>query len=373
MTLPLEEELNHIIRAEDFLAGGAVVVVQDNRITYAKGFGKAHLGHGERPLTPDTIVSIMSIAKSFTALSLLKLVEEEKLHLDAPVAGYLPHFQTTAPSDSAVITVRQLLSHTAGFAGDLGIGNSLCLNAFEYRALDDVKEQFGITEEILQGIHSRSDVTKYLEHVTLANPPGTEWNYCTDAYIIAADLFEQVSGQSWDTYMEETLFPALKLDRTTLLASNVLSDDDHASYYTSNESALRHSILPVPSRKDIYASPFPVNPLAAPMGFLYSTARDLGTYMCSYMSERPFLSPAMKELMLMPVWHWDEETGYALGWGIQQKENHRIVEHGGGSLGVSAYMCIVPEENIGVIVVSNHDQTPTQNICYQVLDLLLQS
>lgn len=94
--------------------------------------------------------------------------------------------------------------------------------------------------------------------------------------------------------------------------------------------------------------------------------------MSSYMRELSYLSQPMIDEMFEPVWQFDGETGYALGWGTRRKENLTIIEHGGGFPGVSAYVCMIPSDRIGVAVVSNHDGTPTQKIGNQMLDLLLQ-
>ncbi|ACT01541.1 serine hydrolase domain-containing protein [Paenibacillus sp. JDR-2] len=348
-------KIENSINPEDFLVGGAVVVVKENQVIYEKGFGLARVGLHERGFTPDTIVCVMSIAKSFTAAALLTLVEEGRLDLADPLVHYLPYFQTTEPELSGLITVKQLLSHTAGFGGDLGIGDLVAPNAAELAFYDQLTRQVGMPDSLLRQIQNREDITRLIRKITLADQPGTNWNYCTDAYIVAADLFEKVSGQSWEGYME-ALFLVLQLNRTTLNAENVTQDDNHASYYSCKTGD--SNILP---------SPFPVNPVAAPMGFLYSTANDLGRYLNAYMSDRPFISPALMEKMFEPVWLFDSNEGYALGWGTSMEKGYSVMEHGGGYQGVSAYLCMVPSEKLGIIVLSNHDQTPTQNICYRVL------
>ncbi|WP_211745838.1 serine hydrolase domain-containing protein [Paenibacillus sp. Marseille-Q4541] len=371
MRLTLEEQLNHVIRPQDFLVGGAVVVVKDSQVMYGKGFGKARIGENERDFTPDTIISIQSISKSFTAASLLHLVEKGMLELDAPVVQYLPYFQTTEKRISNTITVRQLLSHTAGFAGDIGIGYLLCTNAKKFREFDEVKKQYGVTDSDLEKIKNREDITKFFKSVPLSHAPGTDWSYCTDAYMIAADLYEKVSGQRWDKYIEDVLFKKLDLKRTTLHAENIYKDENSALYYCSNQEILHHVTKPNLDM-DVFECPYPINSLGAPMGFIYSTANDLGKYLSSYMSEAPFISQAMMNPMYEPVWHFDRETGYGLGWGTREEGNLLIIEHGGGFHGISAYVCMVPSERLGVVVVSNHDETPSQEICYTVLDTLLQ-
>ncbi|OXM17092.1 serine hydrolase domain-containing protein [Paenibacillus herberti] len=371
MVTSLETQLDQVICIQDFPVGGAVVVVKDNQVLYGKGFGKSRLGVNERAFTTDTIVSIQSISKSFTAAALLQLVEKGLLELDTPLVKYLPYFQTTDKLLSNSITVKQLLSHTAGFSGDLGIGNLICPNASDFNVFESLKAHYGITDSILQSINKREDVTKYFTSIALSHPPGSNWSYCTDAYIIAADLFEKVSGLQWDEYMDDVFFKRLKLNRTTLHVEKVQQDEDSAQYYSETDNTL-HNIIKRNSNMDVFETPFPVNLLGAPLGFIYSTANNLGRYLSSYMSEHPFMSQTIIDRMYDPVWQFDNESGYALGWGTRRVESHTFIEHGGGFPGVSAYVCMAPSERIGVVVVSNHDKTPTQKICYKVIDTILQ-
>lgn len=370
MVVTLEKQLDHAIGLQDFPVGGAVVVIKDNQVLYGKGFGKSQLGKNERAFTTDTIVSIQSISKSFTAAALMQLVEKGLLGLDTPLVKYLPYFKTTDKLMSNSITVKQLLSHTAGFPGDIGIGNLISPNAPEFKVFENLKSHFGITDSILQSINTREDVTKYFTSVDLSNPPGSNWCYCTDAYIVAADLFEKVSGLNWDEYIENVLFKHLKLDRTTLHVDRVHQEEDHAKYYTSTDNIL-HNVIKPDANMNVFESPFPVNLKGAPMGFIYSTANNLGRYISSYMGEHPFISKFMIDRMHKPVWQFENESGYALGWATRRVGNHVFIEHGGGFPGVSAFVCMAPSERIGVVVVSNHDETPAQKICYKVMDLLL--
>lgn len=371
MTASIINRLNHCINLKDFLVGGAVTVIKDNQAVYQRGFGKARLGLKATDFTPDTIVCIMSLAKSFTAAALLRLADEGHIDLDTPLRKYLPYFRTTDRSKSDLITVKQLLSHTAGFAGDLGIGDLLSTNAHEFVWYDRMKKKYGITNSVLRSIHKREDVTKYVEAVSLTQQPGCSWNYCTDAYIIAADLFEKVSGQSWDEYMELIMFKEINLTRTTLSASKVQQDEEHACYYTSVVNSLSDGQRNE-NGSEVSDSPFPVNPLSAPMGFMYSTASDLGSYMSAYMREDPFMPRHLIDLMFEPVWQFDPEEGYALGWGTSKENGYNVIEHGGGFQGVSAYLCMVPSEQLGVVVLSNHDKTPAQQVCYKLLNTVLQ-
>jgi len=368
----LEEKLEQYLSTceNKFPVGGAIVISINHKMIYAKGFGKARVGEDAIDFTPDTMTSIQSVSKSFAAASIMKLVEDHHVSLDAPLIDYLPYFQTTDKKMSDQITVKQLLSHTTGLPGDLAIGNLISPNRHEFTAFNALKSQFGITDDDLEQIHTPEDVTKYIRNVKLESEPGTTWSYCTDGYIIVADLFEKVSGQRWNDYIENELLPKLNLDRTTLNEQKAMQDRNRASYYTNEGDELLNKIQP-DVNMDVYCTPFPVNPIGAPMGFIYSTAKDLTTYLSAYMKEDAFLSRESLEAMTEPIGKIDDEASYGLGWATWSNNGHQVVEHGGGFIGVRCNISMVPELGISIVVLSNHDQTPAYHICKDIVDLLL--
>lgn len=353
-----------------FPVGGAIVISIDHKMIYAKGFGKARLGEDAIDFTPDTMTSIQSVSKSFAAASIMKLVEDNLVALDAPLVDYLPYFQTTEKTISDQITVKQLLSHTSGLPGDLVIGNLITPNRHEFTAFNALKSQFGITDDDLKRIHTPEDVTKYLRNVKLENEPGTSWRYCTDGYIIVADLFEKVSGLRWNDYIENDFLPKLNLHRTTLNAEKVMQDHNSASFYTNERDVLVNRIQP-DAQLDVFRTPFPINPIGAPMGFIYSTAKDLTTYLSAYMKEGTFLTRESFEAMTEPIGKIDDEGSYGLGWATWINNGHQVVEHGGGFIGISCNISMVPTRGISIVVLSNHDKTPAYQICKDIVDILL--
>src|SRR5699024_6907666 len=140
--------------------------------------------------------------KSFTATSIMQLVEQGLIELDAPVSRYLPYFKIKNEALTQQLTVRQVLSHTAGFPGDFWIASlqdrnlaRLMQQAPEYHS---ILEQF--PEDVLNTINNREDVSKYFSNAQLLYEPGQGWHYCTDAYVIAADILrseERRVGKVW--------------------------------------------------------------------------------------------------------------------------------------------------------------------------------
>ena len=368
----MDEKLEQYLQAceNKFPVGGAIVISINNQIKYANGFGKARLGEEAIDFTPDTLTSIQSVSKSFAAASIMKLVEDNLVSLDAPIVDYLPYFQTSDKKISDQITVKQLLSHTSGLPGDLVIGNLITPNRHEFTAFNALKAQIGMTDDDLEQIHTPEDVTKYLRNVKLESEPGTTWSYCTDGYIIVADLFEKVTGLRWNDYIENEFLPKLNLDRTTLNYQKVMQDPNSASFYTNEGDTFVNKVQPDVQR-DVFLTPFPINTIGAPMGFIYSTANDLTTYLSAYMKEGALVTSESLKAMTEHLGIIDEEGSYGLGWATWNNNGHQVVEHGGGFIGINCNISMVPDLGISIVVLSNHDQTPSYHICKDIVDLLL--
>lgn len=351
--------------------GLSVAIVKDADIIYSKGFGHSRIQPVNQPIDGDTVMSIQSISKNFMALSIMQLVEKSLISLDRPVVNYLPYFRTKNKEQSDTITIRHLLSHTAGFPADLGIANMIAPNIKEIfsdtptefqEALDD----YNLTEEEIKSIQTRDDVTKWFKKVGLEYPVGMGWNYCTDAYVILADLFEKATGYNWETYLRDEILTPLNMNRTTSDSHIVEKDNNSARYYLG---------------KDKVETPFPKNQISAPIGYMYSTANDLGKYIQFHLEkESKILRSDLIEEMQNPVhlvseeWRFGSDVrSYGLAWFTDIYREHRIVEHGGGQLAVRSLMTMVPELNLGVVVLLNFDGTIHHDICKKIIDVFIDS
>lgn len=161
---------------KDNLEGAAVLLMRDNRVIYKRSFGKYNV---------DTVVPIASASKLLASSTIMTLVDEGKLALDAPISKYLPKLT----SEAANITLRQLLSHTSGLPGQ-----HRCLNNNSI-ALEECVDQ--IFEKGL-----RTD-------------PGKEFSYGGVSYQVAGRLAEIASGKSWNSLFEEKIRRPLNMTKTT--------------------------------------------------------------------------------------------------------------------------------------------------------------
>ncbi|MEU7909611.1 serine hydrolase domain-containing protein [Microbispora bryophytorum] len=184
-TESVDRYVRDYIRRTD-LPGAVVTVVKDDRVVYAAGHG--HTAGGEA-ITPDTPVPLASLSKSFTALAVLRLADEGRIDLDAPVRRYLPEF-TMADARAEKITVRQLLQQTSGMS-------DRTFPELTLPAPDDLKSAVAM-----------------LRTAPLAAAPGTRMIYHNPNYAVAARLAEVVSGTPFADFMAATVFTPLGMTST---------------------------------------------------------------------------------------------------------------------------------------------------------------
>jgi len=173
----------YLSRLAPFGFSGAVLVAQDGRVVLQKGYGLANR-ESRTPYTADTISTIGSITKMFTAAAILKLEMQGQLHVEDPIAKYLPD----VPSDKSAITIHQLLTHTAGLRADYGGRDS-----------DPV---------------SRDDLVKLVLTTPLASAPGARHEYSNEGYSLLGAIVERVSRQSYEQYLRENILKPAGMNDT---------------------------------------------------------------------------------------------------------------------------------------------------------------
>jgi CubicO group peptidase (beta-lactamase class C family) len=182
----LDVELGKLVHGEE--PGLAICVASDGSITNLSARGVADLEH-KIPMTVDTPVYIASVAKGFTAVAILKLVEEKRLSLDDHLNALLPGL----PAYLEPVTVRHLLTHTSGIP--------------EYD--DAFASKPGLTN---------ADVMSFLRaHSSLVAPAGSKWSYSNAGFVLLAEVFAHVSGESLDAYLTKKIFQPLGMANTFIL------------------------------------------------------------------------------------------------------------------------------------------------------------
>ena len=301
--------------------GVSVALVDNAEVVWAQGYGYSNEEAGT-PVTGDTIFQVASISKSITAWGVMRLVEEGKIDLDAPVAQYLTGW-SLPPSefDQSAVTVRRLLSHTAGLAPWNYPGTLL-------------QETPPAMVDLLSGTSSG-------EAVHLDRQPGERGQYTNGGYLILQLLVEDVTGEPFADYMQRAVLLPLRMQHSTFQGSPVIASSLATGYQISGRPAEQRQY-----------------PEAA--GGLYSTASDIATWLAAGMSAsnaasagRNVLQPQTVDLMYAPV-PVTAKNNNGLGVVVETlPDGKRMILHSGDVEGWRGQYTAIPDLGSGIVVLTN--------------------
>jgi CubicO group peptidase (beta-lactamase class C family) len=313
------------------IPGLGVGIVHENEIVYAKGFGVQSL-ETRAPVTPDSIFCTASIAKCFVASAVMQLVEQGKLHLDAPLVQYLPYFRLD-DERYRQITLRQILSHTSGMPD---------MDESEYDELVSHPEtDEGAAERYVRGLSRRKMVAA----------PGERFLYSNIAYNVLGDLIAKLSGQTFEAYMKEHALRPAGMSESTFFFPEVARD----------RLAVPHLRAPEMIVNPVY----PYHRADAPASFLHSTVIEMCHWGIACLNQglysgQHFLSPASYDLMWTPVAPWGHPPFYenvGLGWTLGHFDGVRTVGHGGMGFGWTDFLVLLPEKRRAAIIMCNEESS----------------
>jgi CubicO group peptidase (beta-lactamase class C family) len=323
---------------EQGIPGLAVAVVDDRGVVWEEGFGVTD-GAGSEPVTPDTIFSIQSMSKAFTATGVMLAVQDGLLDLDEPITTYLPHFTVHSifePHPESKITLRHLLSHTAGFTHEAPVGNNWDADADSF---DD---------------HVRS-----ISETWLRFPVGTGYAYSNLGIDLAGYILQQVTAQPFAAWMRDHLLQPLGMGNSSFDADVIRSVDDRAFGHDEAMSGY----VPAPM---------------VPAGGMYASVDDLARFLQLQLGHgtidgQHVLEPALLDEMLT-VQHPAVGARYGYGLGIARTgwyagRNADLFSHGGGGFGFLSDLWWLPELQLGIAVVTNSTDHDLQgNLALGILD-----
>jgi CubicO group peptidase (beta-lactamase class C family) len=330
------------------IPGVAVGIVRGDEVVHVRGFGVA--GPDGRAMTAQTPLVLGSTSKSFTALAVMQLVEAGKISLGAPVQRYLPWFRAGASPgpDAPPITVRHLLNHTSGLPTGGTAGASLT----------------GTPGETME------QQVRALDAVALTAPVGATFQYANSNYVTLGLLVQTVSGQSYESYVQEHIFAPLRMRQS----------------FASQAEATRHGLatgyrwwfgFPMPA-----SLPYPRG--TAPAGILVSTAEDMAHYLVAQLNDGRYMGTAVLSpdgvaqlhsaaASMDP--HGANASAYGMGWAIASSGEPRIW-HGGDAADFHSDVSIFPARRLGVVVLMNVNgnlaiATNAQGVIAQGIEQLL--
>ncbi len=313
---------------------GSILVAENGKVIYKKGFGMANM-EWEISNKPDTKHRLGSVSKQFTALLILKLVEEGKLKLNIPISTYLPDY----PKKSAdIITLHHLLTHTSGIPNYTSFPNFF----------KDVSRN-PFTPEIF--------VKQFCE-LPLQFTPGEKFAYSNSGYFLLGYIIEKVSEKTYEKNLQETIFIPLKMNNSGYDNINIILKN-RASGYEKNGS-------------NYVNTPFIDMSIPYAAGSLYSTVEDLFLWDQALYSNQ-LLTPKSMELFFGS--HISTGKGfYGYGWNINEVQNRanklRVIEHGGGINGFNTVISRIPSDKNLVILLNNTGSTNLGEINQAIRNIL---
>jgi CubicO group peptidase (beta-lactamase class C family) len=326
--------------------GCAVAAVRGGRVELAGGWGLRDREAG-LPVTRDTLFAIGSTTKAFTATTIGALVDEGLLEWDRPLRDYVPGVRLHDPFVSDRLTIVDLLSHRSGLP------------------------RHDLTW-IGQPDRSRAELVRRLRYLPLSRDLRQEFQYCNLGYLVAGHVVALLSGASWEDFTRGRLLEPLGMRRTNLSVDEMLADDDHAAAYTRRDGV----IVPVPQR------PLPA---MAPAGAMNSSAADMARWLLAQLGGGQLdgasvMSAATARRQLAPHMLMPDpgdmpglvQYAYGLGWGIGRYREHKAAMHSGGIDGFQTQCMMLPDDGIGVVVLTNTSASMMHLIvACRVLDELL--
>jgi CubicO group peptidase (beta-lactamase class C family) len=331
--------------------GLALAIVKDDTVVVAKGYGVRKLGD-TAPVDARTLFGIASNTKVFTATALGLLVEEQKIEWDAPVIRYLPAFAMFDPYVTRELTVRDLLVHRSGLG--LGAGDLLWWPPSTY---------------------DRKEIARRLRFIPPATSFRSAYAYDNVLYLIAGELIEAVSGQSWEDFVGSRILAAVGMTGSNVRHSAAAAGGNVAAPHAPVDGKVR-PIAPFDSDN------------TNPAGGINSSAEDMATWMRVLLSggvlangTRLFSTATARELTTivtpLPIGDPPPElpllrpnfNGYALGLGIRDYRGHKLLAHTGGLPGYVSRVALIPDASVGVAVLTNQESVAAFDaIAFHVLD-----
>ena len=300
--------LNGLIKTND--AGMAVLVAQDGKIIFEKGYGQADVEH-HVPITPQTTFRIASVTKQFTASAILKLQEEGKLSVDDKLSKYIPDF----PRGDEV-TLRELLNHTSGIYN---------YNRKGYIAIGATNAT--TTEAIIEMIK------KYPYDFD----PGTQWRYDNSGYVLLGYIVAKVSGQTYGDFLRENFFQPLGMTNTGVYRAHLGLPHEALGY-----SLGTNGFEPAPDWDPSWT---------AGNGAIYSTVEDLYRWNEGLFNGQVLDAASLKAAFTAVK--TTESQGYGFGWFIDRYHGLRMMSHSGGFPGFTSWLMRLPDKKFTVVILAN--------------------
>ena len=317
--------------AEWPVPGVSVCIVKNGKVVWLKGYGVREAGSPEK-VDENTLFMIGSNSKAFTATALAMLQADKKLSLDDKVQKWLPDFKLYDPWVAKEANIRDLLCHRLGFEtfqGDFMYFDSDLTSA-------EVREKMGR----LKPMYSFR----------------SKWGYTNSAFLTAGEIIPKVTGKSWADFVTEQIFRPLGMNNTLALSKDISKAPNKCSAHTVVMGELRK--IPYGNIDNL-----------APAGSISSSAADMSKWVMMLLNRGQLDGKQIiPTSALAETWTPHSILGnggamfnrghfslYGLGWMLEEYAGRKIISHTGGVNGFVTSVTLVPEEKLGIVVLTNTD------------------
>jgi CubicO group peptidase (beta-lactamase class C family) len=317
------------------IPGLSLLVAKEGKIVRADGFGLANV-ELRVPVTAETVFQSGSVGKQFTATAVMMLVEEGRVGLDDSLTKYFDD----APPAWKDVTVRELLSHTAGFG--------------------DYPKDFNFRKD-----WTEDELLKLVESIPLAYPPGTKWAYSNLGYLTLGILIRRVTGEFYGDFLQQRIFQPLDM-RSTRIISEADIVANRSAGYRLVKGELKNQEWVAPT----------MNTTAD--GSLYFSILDLAKWDAALYREKLLKSSSL-DLMWTPVKLKNgranngrpNTSGYGFGWFIEDRQGHRCIHHDGSWQGFETAIDRYVDDQLTVVVLTNLADAEPGKISRHVAEMYL--
>ncbi|MEZ6093815.1 MAG: serine hydrolase [Pirellulaceae bacterium] len=329
--------------------GMAVAIVKDGEVIFSKGYGVRELGKDDA-IDGDSLFCIASNSKAFTAAGLAILVDRGALAWDDPVTKYVPEFEMPDAFVTREMTVRDLVCHRSGF--DTFSGDLLW---------------FGTN-------YTSDDVMSRIRYLKPESSFRSQYGYQNLMFIAAGKVIERISGKNWGDFIEEEFLTPIGMTRTTTSISD-MQENIAMPHNESGGNGMR--VLKLRNLDNCWGAcglNSSVNDLAKWMNVLLADGKNGEEQLISadqvwnMMQPNTVMQLSRGAVAANPHRHFQ---AYGLGFFLYDYHDRKVVHHGGGMDGMISQLAIVPEENLGVVVLTNSESSASRYVRDRVLDCFL--
>ena len=305
---------------------GSILIAKNGKTIFSNGYGMANFEH-QVPNTVNTVFNIGSIAKQFTSMAIMQLVEERKLTVNDSICMYL----NNCPPAWKSITIRNLLTHTSGI--------------MNYSRLADWDEKHSIQP------YTPEELIDLIRHLPLQFTPGEKFKYSNTNFDLLGLIIEKISGITYHDFLEKNIFKPLGMKNTGPVNPQKLITNRASGYYTKLNSFVN--------------APYENSALSFGSGSMLSTLSDLLLWDQALYSTKLVSQKTLDE-MSAPF-----KADYGYGTEIYKMFDKNTIGHAGSQNGFSTMLLRFPEENITVIVLSNSDQASGGRVAKNLFGMVL--